>query len=123
MSFFTAKGRLRRRHYYIRTMLLFVAGILFYALPSLLAPSSQSSVAEIAATLGMAAVYYLLVMQSLKRLHDLNISAWWLLLGLVPLASYILGSGLQFVQGTIGPNRFGPDPKRPHLAPDFSSHI
>ena len=31
--------------------------------------------------------------------------------------SYVLGLGLQLVQGTIGPNRFGPDPKRPGLMP------
>ena len=38
-----------------------------------------------------------------RRLHDLNQSAWWLLL-------YVFILGAFFWKGTTGPNRFGPDP-------------
>jgi uncharacterized membrane protein YhaH (DUF805 family) len=73
--------------------------------------------AELMAELGLVLLMYLMTVQSLLRLHDLDMSAWWALLLLLPLVSYLLGSGLQFVQGTIGPNRFGADPKRPGLLP------
>jgi uncharacterized membrane protein YhaH (DUF805 family) len=66
----------------------------------------------------LVVVFALLVVQMIQRLHDLDLRGWWLLLSLLPLAGYALGTGLQLVQGTVGPNRFGPDPKRPHLLPE-----
>ena len=43
-----------------------------------------------------------------KRLHDLDHSAWFLLLHLIPgLGSLVLLIWLGFVRGTEGPNRFG----------------
>jgi uncharacterized membrane protein YhaH (DUF805 family) len=48
---------------------------------------------------------------SAKRWHDRDKSAWWLLIGLVPLIGGIwalVENG--FLRGTLGPNRFGPDP-------------
>ena len=59
-----------------------------------------------------------------KRLHDLNLSAWWLLL--LPAATFVAGLSefdrlhavayfvlllvLGFLPGSSGPNRFGEDP-------------
>jgi uncharacterized membrane protein YhaH (DUF805 family) len=46
-----------------------------------------------------------------KRFHDRDKSAWWILIGLVPIIGGIwllVECGL--LQGTDGPNRFGPDP-------------
>ena len=45
-----------------------------------------------------------------KRCHDRNRSAWFLLLLLVPLANLWVAIELGFLPGTVGPNRFGPDP-------------
>jgi uncharacterized membrane protein YhaH (DUF805 family) len=46
-----------------------------------------------------------------KRLHDRDMSGWWLLIGLVPFVGGIaLLVLLGFLRGTPGPNRFGPDP-------------
>lgn len=41
-----------------------------------------------------------------RRLHDTDRSAWWLLIGLIPLVGFIL---IVFLcqKGTTGPNRFG----------------
>jgi len=50
-----------------------------------------------------------------RRLHDTDRSGWWLLLGFVPFAGIIL---LVFfvIEGTRGPNKFGPDPKAGEVA-------
>jgi uncharacterized membrane protein YhaH (DUF805 family) len=60
------------------------------------------------------------------RLHDRNMAAWWLLLGLVPylggLALLVLNG---FLRGDAGPNRYGPVPGTmpsvgpPSLRPPF----
>jgi uncharacterized membrane protein YhaH (DUF805 family) len=60
-----------------------------------------------------------------KRLHDLGVSAWWLLL--IPAVTFIAGMNdlgrlhmlaygvllllLGFLPGSAGPNRFGEDPR------------
>lgn len=121
MAFFTARGRLRRRHYFLRLVLLYALGIAFYALPSFLPDPALQPALRLIAIAGMVATWYLVVIQAILRLHDLDLSAWWALAGLLPIASYVLGGGLQLVQGSIGANRFGPDSKRPGLlspAPD-----
>ena len=47
---------------------------------------------------------------SFRRLHDVNRSAWWLLLNLVPLLGAILLLVWACTRGTRGPNKYGPDP-------------
>jgi uncharacterized membrane protein YhaH (DUF805 family) len=77
-----------------------------------------------------------------KRLHDRDKSGWWVLLFLLapsvlgsiantseqPLVGFVLGLAsfvisiwalveLGFLRGTVGPNRYGPDPlQRPDVA-------
>ena len=46
---------------------------------------------------------------SVRRLHDLDRSGWWVLLGLIPLVGVIILIIWNCQRGTIGPNRFGPD--------------
>lgn len=123
MAFFTAKGRLRRRSYLFRLMGLYLTGILIYALPGWLYAETIPATVQLAAIGGLAAVWYLVVVQCLLRLHDLDLRAWWALVGLLPVVSYALGTGLQLVQGSIGPNRFGLDPKRPLLLPPASEML
>jgi uncharacterized membrane protein YhaH (DUF805 family) len=48
---------------------------------------------------------------SFRRLHDTNRSAWWILIGLLPLIGPIVLLVFMVMDGTPGPNRFGPDPK------------
>lgn len=47
---------------------------------------------------------------TVKRLHDLDRPGWhwWLLM--VPLYNLYLSLVLLFGRGTVGPNRYGPDP-------------
>ncbi|HKM88768.1 MAG TPA: DUF805 domain-containing protein [Xanthobacteraceae bacterium] len=45
-----------------------------------------------------------------RRLHDLDRTGWWLLLGLVPLIGAIVLIVWFCTRGTPGPNRFGADP-------------
>jgi uncharacterized membrane protein YhaH (DUF805 family) len=47
---------------------------------------------------------------SFRRMHDLDRSAWWLLIGLIPLIGALVLLFWYVKRGTIGENRFGPDP-------------
>jgi len=45
-----------------------------------------------------------------RRLHDLDKSGWWILIGLVPLIGFIVLIVWFASKGTDGDNRFGSDP-------------
>lgn len=45
-----------------------------------------------------------------RRLHDLGHSAWWLLIGLIPLVGYVILFVLAARGGQPGDNKYGPVP-------------
>jgi uncharacterized membrane protein YhaH (DUF805 family) len=45
---------------------------------------------------------------SVRRLHDTNKSGWWILIGLVPFVGGIVLLVFFLMEGTPGPNQFGP---------------
>jgi uncharacterized membrane protein YhaH (DUF805 family) len=47
---------------------------------------------------------------SIRRLHDIDRAGWWILLVLIPLIGAIVLIYWACLRGTVGPNRFGPDP-------------
>lgn len=46
-----------------------------------------------------------------RRLHDIDRSAWWILIYIIPLIGLIVIIVFACTPGTNGANRFGPDPK------------
>lgn len=64
---------------------------------------------------------------TVRRLHDRDMSGWWYLgfivLSMIPFIGILVSLGflvLMFLEGTRGPNRFGPDPKDPGSVDVFS---
>lgn len=47
---------------------------------------------------------------TLRRIHDRDHSWLYLLLLCIPLVNFVVGFQLLFLRGTVGPNRYGPDP-------------
>ena len=45
-----------------------------------------------------------------RRLHDLDRSGWWILIVFIPIVGVIILLVWACMRGTLGPNRFGPDP-------------
>jgi uncharacterized membrane protein YhaH (DUF805 family) len=48
---------------------------------------------------------------SVRRLHDIDRSGWWILIALVPLIGGIVLVVFALLEGTAGDNRYGPNPK------------
>ncbi len=64
---------------------------------------------------------------SVRRLHDRDMSGWWYLgfivLSIIPIVGLLASIAylvLMCLEGTKGPNRFGPDPKNPTDAAVFT---
>lgn len=62
-----------------------------------------------------------------RRLHDRDMSGWWYLglfgAQLIPFVNFLASIAflvLMLLPGTVGPNRFGPDPKDPASAEVFA---
>lgn len=47
---------------------------------------------------------------TVRRLHDIDKTGWWLLIGLIPFIGAIWLLVLECLKGTDGENRFGTDP-------------
>jgi uncharacterized membrane protein YhaH (DUF805 family) len=123
---FSAEGRLNRARFWSSLIYYFVAGLIagvIYSLLWLIFPVSIGDdgtphVDGVAAIpfliLGFA--YFIALVWSgicvgIKRFHDRDKSGWWILIQLVPLIGgiwYFVEAGC--LRGTVGPNRFGPDP-------------
>ncbi len=61
----------------------------------------------------LATVYDLVVIVpgiavGVRRMHDVGKSGWYIL---IPIYNLILA----FTDGNVGPNEYGPDPKRPEM--------
>ncbi len=50
---------------------------------------------------------------TVRRLHDIGRSGWWVLIGVVPVVGSIILLVFAMLPGTLGPNRFGPAPVPP----------
>jgi uncharacterized membrane protein YhaH (DUF805 family) len=48
---------------------------------------------------------------TVRRLHDTDRTGWWILLGFIPVIGGIVLLVFYVLEGTRGPNRYGPDPK------------
>ncbi len=64
----------------------------------------------------LTTIYSLLVLiptlaVMVRRLHDIDKSGWWVLIGLVPIAGPIVLIVFFCLDSTIGDNRFGASPK------------
>jgi uncharacterized membrane protein YhaH (DUF805 family) len=155
---FSFTERLNRARFWLSSILLFVVGLFLLpihvlswvlittsplSIPALIAVKGWSVMPTASAGLIFALLVYLLVIfadllmsfaslaVAIKRLHDRDKSAWWLLVPwiLLTIAYYTLGVELRpilglaglaiaiwlfvelgFLRGTAGPNRYGPDP-------------
>ncbi len=106
---FSFKGRLNRRPYFFSSSLI-GALILFL---SNLAPKVSENLSLLLVMATFVLVWPACAILA-KRLHDLNLSAWCILLGLIPIVGLFIAVWTTlyatFIKGTTGKNRFGDDP-------------
>jgi uncharacterized membrane protein YhaH (DUF805 family) len=104
-------GRSRRKEYWMFTLYNMVIFTVFYLAGLVTVLRGSISVVFF----GLALVYWLATLVpglavSVRRLHDIDKSGWFLLIGLIPLVGIAL-LVLVCLDGTPGDNRFGPNPK------------
>lgn len=128
-------GRSRRMEYWMFALLMFLVysvgiGIMFAGGFSMAALAGQDPEAFAPGPLfflggGLLALFAIAsflpsIAVVVRRLHDRNLSGWWylgvILASMIPFVGFIASIAFLVVmclEGTRGPNRFGPDPKDP----------
>jgi uncharacterized membrane protein YhaH (DUF805 family) len=105
--FLSVHGRTSRGLFCLQTILVWVA---LYALSAALGDLAFGGVVWIV----NGGALLLMVMLCIRRLHDRNYSAWWLLVVLLPVAGALwLVFQLAFRRGIAQGNAWGDDPLMP----------
>lgn len=152
--FFGVRGRLNRKPHFLRKVVLFVINLIVsFVLMAILGLWGQrTGLNEITVqnltggmriALVVAAIIFIIttvswITLSIRRLHDLNHSGWWVLLNFVTVvngftdANWLRGIALLiwlafnlyilFVKGTAGTNDFGDDPLMETIMIDSRNH-
>ena len=110
-------GRARRREYWLFALGLWIVEVILLALTGGFANPEHVNILScvVLVLLGLG-LFVPSVAVGFRRLHDTNRSAWWLLIGFLPIIGPIVLLVFLVLDGTPGDNRFGPDPKEPQQA-------
>jgi uncharacterized membrane protein YhaH (DUF805 family) len=115
-------GRARRREYWMFVLINVVILIVLSLIDTLLGTggfraTSGGGSFYAANSLGLLSGLYTLavllpsIAVTVRRLHDTDRTGWWILLGFIPIIGGIVLLVFYVLEGTRGPNRYGPDPK------------
>ena len=101
--YFDFNGRARRAEFWWYVLVNLIIAIIIGVIANIIHFPLLSSLYSLALLLPSLGV-------GVRRLHDINRSGWWLLIGLIPLVGLLLIYWCA-QPGTSGANTYGPDPK------------
>jgi uncharacterized membrane protein YhaH (DUF805 family) len=110
INLFSAKGRIRRRNYFILNLIYTVFIIPIIAISNY-SDNNINFKGQLLIVLICIALLLVFIPVTIRRFHDMEYSGWFVLLLFVPLVNLGGGILLLFKDGTIGQNKYGDDPK------------
>ncbi len=114
-------GRSRRKEYWMFVLGVFIVAVVLGIIEGILGLSGM-----VAGAYGPLTAIFLLgiivpsIAVQVRRFHDQDKSGWFVLLALIPFLGGLIVLVFMCLEGTKGPNRFGPDPKDPASVDVFS---
>lgn len=117
--YFDFEGRSRRTEYWMYTLMTVLLYLLCIALIVIGAIGREGSGEMNPTAMAGVGLMGLLILGLLiptiavqvRRFHDQDKSGWWVLLNLIPSIGGIIVLVFMCLEGTRGPNQYGPDPK------------
>jgi len=105
-------GRSRRKEYWMFLLGVVITAIILSIIEAMLGLSGTVTGAygPLTLLLGLALLIPGLAVQ-VRRFHDQNRTGWLVLLNLIPFLGGLIVLVFMGLEGTRGPNRYGPDPK------------
>jgi len=113
-------GRSRRMEYWMFQLFIMLVYVAWFVL---LLVSAGGNLEDPAASNTMGGILVVLIIVfalgsiipslavTIRRLHDTDRSGWWVLISFVPVIGPLVLLYFMFIEGTHGPNSYGPDPK------------
>jgi uncharacterized membrane protein YhaH (DUF805 family) len=114
--FTSMEGRIGRKSFWLGIVVLVVISLIASILdvvlhmPRIAASDTNAGIGIISGIVSLILIYPGIALSG-KRWHDRNKSAWWILIGIIPVIGWLwslIETG--FLRGTSGANRFGADP-------------
>jgi uncharacterized membrane protein YhaH (DUF805 family) len=128
------EGRARRSEYWLFALMIFVVDVtllvIIKAWPAIFDHTHAPGPGPGAGLMALVLFVFNLVVflpnfaVGVRRLHDIDRSATWMFINLIPFGNLVL-LVMGLIDGVEGPNRYGPDPKtqrRPDDAPPANLH-
>lgn len=121
LRLFSFKGRIGRKEYALIILGMMVVGWTLVAVDMILGSGEDRPFV-------FASLYWLVAIipfyaSTVRRIHDLNRTGWWVLpMALIPLLNIVLLISLMIRKGDVGSNRYGADPLETRTtagSPDF----
>jgi uncharacterized membrane protein YhaH (DUF805 family) len=100
------RGRARRSEFWFFALFNVLVQLVAAALDAVI--FNYATIFSALATLGLLLPG---IAVAARRLHDTGRSAWWLLIGFVPVIGFIALIYFYIQRGDAGPNQYGPDPR------------
>ncbi|TDD55718.1 DUF805 domain-containing protein [Kribbella antibiotica] len=108
-------GRARRKEFWMFILFSFVISVILGILDSILGldfeTSNKLKAGGVLQYIFALAVLVPTIAISVRRFHDRDKGGWWVLIYLIPCVGWIWFIVWAALEGTVGDNRFGPDPK------------
>lgn len=121
------QGRSRRKEYWMFVLfqILLMVPLILLAIMLGGVPEDDADPFGSLAVLLIVGVYFLVFLipglaVQVRRFHDQDKSGWFILLGFIPYVGGLILLVFMCLEGTRGPNRFGPDPKDPYAEDVFA---
>ena len=102
---FSFEGRASRAEYW--------SFMLFYVLTAMVLAGSRLAIGNLGTILYFGFLVATMVQSlalAVRRMHDIDKSGWYVLVGALPFVGGLIFLALTLIQGTQGPNNFGHDP-------------
>ena len=115
--YFDFAGRSRRKEYWLFTLGVVIVGTLLLAgmIAAAMSPERTHETVWLLwmFLLGLFNIFIIIpsLAVTVRRFHDQGRTGWLVLLGLIPVLGGLVVVFFMCLEGTRGPNRFGPDPK------------
>lgn len=104
-------GRARRSEFWYFVLFTFIVGIVASILDTVLGTDYDTGSGGLISTVTSLGLLLPQLAVGARRLHDINKSGWWQLIGIIPIIGWILVIVWFATDTKSGDNRFGADPK------------
>jgi uncharacterized membrane protein YhaH (DUF805 family) len=105
-------GRARRMEYWYFVLFNIIVLIVLSLIDVLLGTFNIVQGVGLLSGIYSLAVLIPTIAVTVRRLHDIDRTGWWILINLIPLIGTIVLLVFELTPGTPGSNSYGPDPKQ-----------